>query len=122
MKTFASGTIITGKVVDITADSPPPAARPRIIWHVSRRAFPTGYFEARPWFLNLTTREYHEGSTVVLACSVAGARRLMPTGLENVDSDGLDGCWFAPPRAAAGAQPRAALPSMPIKTLEGSAA
>lgn len=95
-QTEAHGTIVN------VADVPPRHLRPRALWHVSRRPSPAGYLEARPWYRDPITREYHEGNTRVLACSMDGARRLMPAGLVDVDSDGLDGSWFSQPRAGSG--------------------
>jgi len=74
MLTEAHGTLV---VIDTI---PPRLLRPRTLWHLARRP-ELGYYEARPWFRDPITREYNEGETKVLACSVAGARRLMPAGL-----------------------------------------
>jgi hypothetical protein len=96
MKDRVSGTIV---VIDTV---PPRLLRPRVLWHLATRPAPAGYLEARPWTQDPITREYHEGSTVILACSVEGARRLMPRGLVEVDTDGTnsDGWWYSAPRAA----------------------
>ncbi len=94
MLTEAHGTIV---VID---RGPPPSTRPRTLWHVSRRPAPAGYLECVPWTADPITREYNESGVVLLACSVAGARRLMPVGLEPAESDGTtDGRWFAAPAA-----------------------
>jgi hypothetical protein len=93
---------ISGTIVVIT-DVPPRHLRARVLWHVSARPGPAGYLEARAWHADPITREYHESPVAVLACSMDGARRLMPAGLEPAETDGTagDGVWFAVPRAGA---------------------
>lgn len=90
---------ISGTIVNVTEPAQR-QLRPRPLWHLSRRP-EHGYWEARPWFADPVSREYYEGSTKLLACSVEGARSLMPRGLEPAeDGTGEGGVWFSLPRAA----------------------
>jgi hypothetical protein len=118
MRNSASGTIMTGTVVNIDHESPV-RFWPLELWCVTRAAR-SNYFEARRWDHDHVTREYHESIVRLLAHGIASARQLVPRGFVVVRDEGTDGEWYRRD-GERGATPRVAMPSMPIKTL-GSAA
>ncbi len=95
MKLAASGIIdVPGPpVVDITTDPPPPV-RARALWNVCARPGPAGYLEARPWTRDPITREFYEGTTTIIACSIEGLTGLLGRGLVPLGSDSAGGEWW----------------------------
>lgn len=86
-------------VVDITTDPPPPV-RARALWNVCARPGPAGYLEARPWTRDPITREFYEGETRILACSVEGLTKLLQRGVVPLGGDERGGVWYGAPELA----------------------